>query len=109
MHRPINQQKRLVYRGLTLTRAERVDAGLAPGVVLAVDEGEPVKLDVERAVLVDVGNVARARDVEGGGADDGGIWDVYRARDEREGVGGDAGARLQVAPRVAVLVWLRGC
>lgn len=82
-----------------------VGRGWAPGVALAVNDGEARVGDVEAAELVDGVDVRWGRDVEGESADVAEVLEVHGAGSEREAVFWDAGSGDEVAPLSAVLVW----
>jgi hypothetical protein len=75
-----------------------VGGGRAPGVLLAVDHGQPRVGDGEAAVLVDGVGVGRRGDVEGVDADDTLVLQGVGAGDERQLVLGYAGSGLEEAP-----------
>lgn len=69
----------------------------APGVFLAVDEGDARVRKGEPAEVVDGGYVGGGCNVEGFAAVGGGVVEGDEAGDEREAVG-DAGSCLEVSP-----------
>lgn len=104
VHRARNQHERFLHRIRSVLRPRRVRRRAAPGVLLAVDEGQARITEVVAAVAVDCGGVRRKGDVEGGAADDGFVVEGDGAGDEGQLVFWHRGAGLQVAPLGAVLV-----
>lgn len=105
MHGALDQQERAFHTARAIgCETHTVRTGAAPGILLAVDDGETVVADVVAAVAVDGGGVGRGGDVEGVAAHERIVVQGQEAGDEGEAGGGHAGAGLQVAPLGAVLV-----
>lgn len=98
MHAVLDQDEGLADGALAVLQTDGVRGGGAPGVLLAVDDGQARVADAEAAVLVDRFDVRGLVDVESLAADDGGVVEVNSAGDQRELVARDAGAGLEVAP-----------
>lgn len=100
VHAVLDQDEGLADGALAVLEADGVRGGRAPGVLLAVDDGQPRIADVEAAVLVDGLDVRGLVDVEGLAAGDGGVVQVDGAGDQRELVPWNTGAGLEVTPSV---------
>lgn len=101
----VNEDKGLVVGGPSvLVDANGVDAGLAPGVMGAVNKSEAGVGKREAAVAVDALGVGGGGDAEGLLAPQGRIFEVDEAGHERQLAAGHAGAGDEVAPLCAGLV-----
>ena len=100
VHAVLDQDKWLADGALAVLKTNSVRGGGAPGILLAVDDGQAGVADAEAAVLVDGLDVRGLVDVEGLAADDRGVVQVDGARDQGQLVARDAGSGLEVAPSV---------
>ena len=106
VHCVVDEDEWLADSALPTARTviERVRGCRAPGVPLAIEERQTRVGDVISAVFVDALDVGRRGAVEGVAADEGRVFEIDGAADERNLVLGNAGSGLQVAPFGAVLV-----
>ena len=98
VHAILDQDEGLANGALAVLEADGMRSGRAPGVLLAINDGQTRVADAEAAVLVDGLDVRRPVDVEGLAAGDRSEVEIDGARNQRELVARDAGASLEVAP-----------
>lgn len=75
VHRPLDEDERLLGRRGPILRVRRVRGGRSPRIILPVDKGQSVVTDVVSTVGVDDGRVGRGGDVERVAADDGFVFE----------------------------------
>lgn len=104
VHAVLNQDKGFADGAFAILEADGVRGGRAPGVLLAVNDGQARVADVEATVLVDGLDVRRLVDVEGLAAGDGRVVKVDGTGDQRKLVVRDTGPGLEEAPSVGTML-----